>query len=584
MTQTASLTNKFTGKRHDLACSVVLGLVLGGTSFGSLATVGVREYSFLKGDLAPLIIVAATVGIFAITAIGGYAILRNIDRFLAWADRKEPLQKLPLAFDKRSIVLATVVILVLWIPYIVLQYPTAMNGDTYNQLYQFQTSSPTFYTTKGITVEESFVDHHPVFDTLVFGAFLSFGDLVGSQNLGLFAYSLFQCILMATGLALTCCYLDKLGVPKVLRLVLLAFCALFPPIPCWACVMVKDSLNSAVYIYFCLLVAEAVRSRGKVFDSKAMIVWFIVLGCLCILTKKSGAIVVALSAIALLVYLRSRWVALGCGLVVPLVVCFALVPAVVYPAIGGVAPGGKQEAFGFAFQQVITAMNENDDLADGEREALGKVLNVKKAQEKYRADLADPVKNRARDNATTEDYLRFIPAYFSIGVRHPVAYTASVFSIAGTLLTPGRTFSFFDTPEQEDSWIKNFTDNDTKGELHLTFDKPEPVKSWMKTASEGWRAFVRMLGPFQVPFNTGFYSGWIPLICLIICLFHDKRYAIALAPMLAYLLIIVLGPASSVRYMISFAYVTPLMLGLLCASLRIRAAQPAAVEDVQENE
>ena len=556
------------GRRHDAACSLVVGAVLAATSLGSLATVGVREYGALAGTGGPALIAAATLGIFAIVAVVCYALLRNAGRLFAWADGRDPLRALPLTCDARGIAQAAAIILVCWTPYIVLQYPVAMNGDTYNQLYQFQTSAPTFYSTEGVYVPESFVDHHPVFDTLVFGAFLSLGDAVGSQNAGLFAYSLCQCALIAAGLGATCCYLRKLGVPKAFQLAALAFCALFPPLPLWACVMVKDVLNAAVFIWFCLLVAEVVRTRGAAFESKGALAAYIVLGCLCILTKKSGAIVVVASSVALMAYVRGRWVALAAGAAVPLVVCFALVPAFVYPAIGGVAPGGKQEAFGFAFQQVITAMNEDDDLTDAEREALRAVLHVKQAQKAYVPELVDPVKNSARDEATAEDYLRFIPAYLSIGARHPLAYTASVFQICGTLITPGRTFTFFDTPEQEQSWVEGFAEADANGELHLAFYKPEPVKSWMSAASGAWRAFVPSLGPFQVFFNTGFYGGWIPLSCLVVCLFHDRRYAVALVPMVASVAILLVSPASSVRYMVALAFATPLTLGLACASLR----------------
>lgn len=559
------------GRCRDIACSLTLGAVLAATSFGSLVTVGVREYDALAGARGPLLIAAATTVIFLAVALLCYALLRNASRLLAWADAKDPLKRFPLTFDRRNIAFAALVIFICWIPWMILQFPVAMNGDTYNQLYQFQTSSPTLYTTTGQTVAESYIDHHPVFDTLLYGAFLTLGDVLGSQNAGLFAFSLFQCALIAMGLGLVCCYLERLGVSKLFRIISLAFCALFPPLPLWATDMVKDVTNAAMFVYFAVLVAEAVRSRGAVFGSKAMVVAYIVLGCLCILTKKSGVIVVGATSIALMLYLRTRWAALVSGLAVPILVAFALVPALVYPAIGGVAPGGKQEAFGFALQQVITAMNEGDDLADWEREAVAGVLDIDRAREKYKPDIADPVKNSALDDATAADYLRLIPAYFSIGLRHPLAYTASVFHIAGTLLTPGRTFTFADTPEQEDTWVAKFEKADAKGELHLTFDKPEPIDSWMKGFHDAWRALVPKLGPLQLFLNVGFYGGWIPLTCLAICLFRDRRYAVALVPMLAVIVVVLMSPASSVRYMLPLAFTTPLMLGLLCAALRPKA-------------
>lgn len=556
-------------RARDIVCSLVLGFVLGATSAGSLATVGVREMSFLaNSSQQTLIIAGAGIGIGLMMAAFCYVLLRNAERLITWADRKRPLRAIPLSFDGKGIAIATAIILVCWIPWIILQFPTAMNGDTYNQLYQFQTSAPTLYSTERVMVDESFVDHHPVFDTLVYGAFLALGDALGSQNAGLFAFSLLQCALIAFSLALTCCYLEKLGVPKLFRIISLAFCALFPPLPLWAMTMVKDTTNTCTFIFFCLIVAEAVRTRGQSFDSKAMVAAYIIVAILCILTKKSGALVVVAATIALMLYVRSRWLALALGLVVPLVVCFALVPATVYPLIGGVAPGGKQEAFGFALQQVVTAINEGDELAEWERDAVSKVLNIEKACKNYKPNIADPVKNSALDDATTADYLAFIPAYLSIGVRNIGPYTASVFQIAGVQITPGRTFTYVSTPMQTDEWVALFEEADTKGELHLTYTKPEPIASASEAFETWWRESVPKLGPFQAFINAGFYGGWIPLLCLVICLFKGRRYAVALVPMVAVIAIIFMSPASSVRYILPLAFTAPLMLGLLCAALR----------------
>ena len=556
-------------RRRDIACALVIGIVLAATSAASMATVGVREISALAGlPYRNLAIAGGACAICVLTAGLSYVLLRNAQRLLKWADGVRPITWLALRLDARSVAIASATVFVLWLPWIILQYPVAMNGDTYNQLYQFQTSAPTLYSTEQVMVSESFVDHHPVFDTLLYGAFLALGDAIGSQNAGLFAFSLVQCALFALALGLTCCYLERLGVAKPFRLASLAFCALFPPLALWAACMVKDSTNACMFVFFSLLVAEAVRTRGALFDSKRMVAAYIVVACLCILTKKSGMIVVGASTVALMLYVRSRWLALASGLVVPLAVCFAIVPLVVYPAIGGVAPGGKQEAFGFALQQVVTAVRDSDDLSAGEREALGKVVDLDRALKRYKPNIADPVKNSAHDEATTGDYLAFLPAYFSIGMRHPLSYAASVFHIAGTLITPGRTFTYESTPEQEQSWIDAFAKADSHGELHLTFSKPEPIASVAAAVEAFWRNAIPKLGPFQVFFNTGFYGGWIPLICLIMCLFNDRRWAIALVPALCAIAIILMSPASSVRYVLPLAYTAPLMLGLLCASLR----------------
>lgn len=558
-----------TTRTINAACALTLGMVLAAVTAASIATVGFREMStFSNPDNRHLLLAAISIVILAVTGTFTFFLLQKFGELYSWAENHSCCKRIRLSFNARSIAVASVIIFVCWIPWILLQFPCSMNGDTYNQLYQFQTSFPTLYSTINTTVNESFVDHHPVFDTLIFGAFLTVGDALGSQNLGLFAYSLFQCALTAIGLGITSCYLETLEVPKLFRIVSLLFCALFPPIPLWATCMLKDSLFSAIYIYYCLLVVEAVRTKGRLFSSAQKVVLYIGVASLCILTKKSGVLVVSISTLALLLYARSYWKSIALNFAIPLVFCLILVPMALYPAIGGVAAGGKQEMFGFAFQQVITAINDNDDLTDQERESVSKVLNIERARDRYKPNIVDPVKNSAVNSADTADYLDFLPAYFSIGTRHISSYTSSIFNVVGTLVAPGRTFTYFSTPEQTDDWKATFEKADSKHELHLNFNKPEPIASAAATVEKAWRVSIPKLGPFQVFFNVGFYGGWIPIICLIICLFKNKRWAIALIPAAVSLAIIVIGPASSVRYALPMLYTTPLMLGVLCTALQ----------------
>lgn len=77
-----------------------------------------------------------------------------------------------LTLNKRSILLTALVILACWLPWLACRYPVDFCRDTYLQLTQFMTDAPTYYTTQAIMLDTRFVDHHPVFDSLVFGFFL----------------------------------------------------------------------------------------------------------------------------------------------------------------------------------------------------------------------------------------------------------------------------------------------------------------------------------------------------------------------------------------------------------------------------
>jgi len=89
----------------------------------------------------------------------------------------------------------------------------------------------------------------------------------------------------------------------------------------------------------------------------------------------------------------------------------------------------------------------------------------------------------------------------------------------------------------------------------------------------GFESVYSWHSPLLFFFTLGFYGGWIPLICLVICLFYDRRCAVMLVPMIACCAILVIGPASGDRYVLPLLYATPIMMGLLChayAKARVR--------------
>lgn len=583
-----------TREKRKLACSVALGAVLSLESTAVCATYGVRKIAVFAGAHSVAALAAVAVGVFAVAAGLCFLLLSKADAVLGWAERVDWPRLSGGAFaggfSGKKVAVVAAIVFVCWLPWIILQYPCSMNGDTYNQLYQFQTSSPTLYTTVGVTVQESFVDHHPVFSTLIFGCFLTLGDALGSQNMGLFVYSLCQCALTAFALSTSCCYLERLGVPKVFRVVSVLFVALFPPIPQWATCMVKDSLNAPFFVLFALMYAEVLRTKGASLRSKRFLAAFFVVAFLFIVTKKSSALVFGAAMVVLIIVEHRSWTRSLLTAAVPLALGAAIVPALLYPAIGNVAPGGKQESFGFAFQQVVTAINDGTELSDSERETVSRVLDIERACGRIDPGLVDPVKNCCVRDATTSDYLAFIPAYFSIGLRDPGAYTSAVLNVNGPLIMPSRSFIYYSGPEQEETWVARFEGADTKGELHLDFAKPAELDAIAKRVQSVVEGIYAWHSPLLFFFTLGFYGGWIPLICLAICLFYDKRCAVALVPMLLCCAFLVIGPASGDRYVLPLLYATPLMMGLLCCayararSAHLQVAATAALNDADDRE
>ena len=133
------------------------------------------------GDVFFCIIVFAF--IWAIVVL----IIKYFQRFIFWCEKKsrqkprnnalcQLIAKIDLEFNRKSVLVAALVIVIFWTPWIVLSYPTVVAYDTMNQIYQFQTSAPTYYSTTQVFVDAEYIDHHPVFLSLVYGSVLWVGD------------------------------------------------------------------------------------------------------------------------------------------------------------------------------------------------------------------------------------------------------------------------------------------------------------------------------------------------------------------------------------------------------------------------
>lgn len=224
------------------------------TGFGKDFVVAVGFYLLL------FIVLVATVSFLFV----------KVPVFFRFTSKFDPLERLRITLDKgdRSIFVCWLAIFVCWIPWIILVYPADMNGDTINQLFQYSTDAPTWYTTLGISLENEYIDHHPMLDTLVFGLFLDLGTFLGSHNGGIFIYIILQAILLSGALALTCCYLSKLNVAKSIRIGLVLFVALFPPFAQFASTMPKDSLFCIFFLLFFICTVETFRTKGEAIKNR----------------------------------------------------------------------------------------------------------------------------------------------------------------------------------------------------------------------------------------------------------------------------------------------------------------------------
>ena len=558
--------------------AVVLAALCAGPVFAMAATASssfLAELPFLDiagGARREACYVFAAIAFIAVGALA-YLIFGNAARWMERLDGVRPPRFLQTHFDRRGILVTAAIIFICWIPVLIALYPCATTTyDTIDEIYQAFSEPPLWYFSTDTVVDASLIDHHPWFDTIVFGAFAWLGRLVGSVNIGLFCYGVVQTALTALALAAAICCLERLRIPAVLRLIALAFVILMPIYPATADTMQKDSLFSLALLAYALMYLEAFRTRGQALKNLRFLVGFGCVIALCILTKKTGIYAVGLSTIVLVIALKGVRIRALASYAAPAVVCMAILPALLFPALN-IAPGGNQEMLGILYQQTITVMKDDpESVTPAQRSAVNKVLDVKSALRDIEPHSIDYVKRWARQNATGDDLRGFLGAWMEIGASHPLEYMQSMAGCFGSLLVPSEGILLnYDVSQKG---IEYYSQHDAAigGSFTLDAKSPEATQVIAQSLYSFYLNVLRRVPVISLLFTMGFYDAWVPLFALIAVLYSRRRRdACALAPILANALFLIVSPTALSRYAICLVFLAVPAIGWALRCLREKA-------------
>lgn len=524
--------------------------------------------SWLPGNpLADALILAALALAFAALV---FLFLQHGSAIIERAAKSDPFPRLRLAFDRRSIAVGTFIIFCIWIPVMVLFYPCSSNHDFINQVYQYQATGQTYYTTLGTVVDAEFIDHHPIFDTLIYGWFISLGDALGSQNAGMFLFSILQNLGIAATLSLSVCYLERLGIPKPFRIGALAFAALFPFYPCFASSAMKDMLFVLGFTPFCICYIEAFRTHGAALRRKRFLMAFVLATGLCILTKKLGIYICVASLLVMIAALKGARLR-GTAVLLASVIAFSIAfPAAVYPLIGGVAPGGRQESLCFALQQTTSLLiNKPEAASEQDLETIERVLDTEAAKKDFKVALADGAKNHWRPEATTEDTIAYLKVWLKEGLANPKEYLMACAQCCGQMLIPSKQLVFpvdISDAGHFEKWGPHFSSVGEGYDIRL--ERPQALLEASKSLRKALLDGVGGIPVLNLVTTIAFYGAWIPFFCVAVCFINRKRDILALAPIMLSVCTLLISPGSLGRYVISLMFAIIPMAGWMLATFR----------------
>lgn len=354
--------------------------------------------------------------VFSLVAAGLFFVAANALFFL-W-DRislsKRPVDRF---WGEHTFFRCFLLICICWMPYLLISYP---GGTCVDSSYQIQQ----------ILGERPFSTQQPLLSTLLMGGFVLAGRALGSYNIGLFLFCLFQMMVCAGIFSYSLLILHRRKTACAAKYFLLAVYALVPTYGNYVSMMIKDTLFSAFCLLYLTILCQMVEEYRMGQVTRRRTLAYVATAVLTMLLRNNGFYVVLLTTIFLLAGLccgrgkkREKKQLYG--------ILALLLPVILYLGINaGLIAATKAEEettrgfLGIPFQQTARYLRDyGDEVTEGEREAIQGVINEYEILgEIYDPDIADPIVYKYKLDSTKEDLGRYFKAWAAMLFKHPLCY------------------------------------------------------------------------------------------------------------------------------------------------------------------
>lgn len=420
-----------------------------------------------------------------------------------------------------------------------------------------------------ITIQEEqilshqYIEHHPLAHTLLVEGFLRFGKVLGSANLGMGLYTLFQMLLLAFALAYGISVVGRFCKRRGTLLVLQLYAMFFPYHWYMALSTTKDTLFAAFCLLYLVLFFELLEEETQSVKKYISFVGTTVGMILYRNNAKFAVLPVAFLLFVVLILAKNRKLFIKLfalntiGFVMGVLVLTLLSKAVSATA------GDKREMLSIPIQQLSRVMVYHEEEVGEKDKALINDFLLDEAYRMYRPEIADPVKKHTYTYVFRYRFKEFMGTYLGLMRKYPGDYINAVLAVDAGYLYP------FD---ESHAWINVNGKDVGLGFIQTRFLDDELYKlsvyrdSKMPALRHLLEVFADRNMYLQLPvlryiFMPGCYLwAWIFVFGY---LWWKKKYKRMLPVIfvLAYLGTLLLGPTVQLRYLYPFMIALPFGMG-----------------------
>lgn len=463
----------------------------------------------------------------------------------------------------KSFLLTWLIIFVCWLPVFLAFYPGAFVYDAQDEYIQVAT--------------REFSTHHPLTHVLLLGGCVCFGNkFLGSYNIGIALYTLFQMLAVSGVLAYTVAWLRKFF-SRGMCIGIILFYSLFPVIPMYAVCSAKDTLFNAAFL---LMLVQMVKILEKSFLIKnvkmddvqtqrqkkislidALI--FVLASVAMMLLRNNGMMAYAVLLAGMVVWALIQWKKDRFWLRFAVMMLLSLVlycgADKTLTCVLNADDSGKQEMLTVPIQQLARTYKYSPEAFSQEEKELLFCYIPEDILAIYDADLSDLVKVHFNNEQFTEKPSEFLGLWLQKFIKKPITYLNAWFMTSYGYWYPDTIINVYGgqgrfTFQYEDSSYFGF-ETEQPGERDSKF--PWLEEQYRKMSLELYQQNVPGI---SMLFSPGFLL-WVFLGCVLISIY--RKWYMWLLPMASILLLwgtVILGPTFLVRYVLILWFALPLIL------------------------
>lgn len=309
-----------------------------------------------------------------------------------------------------------------WSVWILLVYPGLRGYDSGDMMAQYL-GLPALGQKAGVIW-----DHHPWFDTLLYGFFAKFGhDHLGAYVRGIYLLAVLQSVLAAFSFSLVFAWFRHSGLSRKWTLGVYWFVSLFPLYPLSTAAIAKDNTHAIFMVPWALMFLVLATDRLKKITSPWFFALFFLDGVLCALTIKIGLPIILVS-LFLLLFVRSqfprRLLVVLC-IIATIVFAGILPPRLLFHRLH-IIPGNASAAYVVPIGMLARVAHDHPDGATArEKKILSTYIDWpwEELGKRYSIDTTDNIVTTAgqgtRPGRPSQDVIR---VWRDIGRRYPKEY------------------------------------------------------------------------------------------------------------------------------------------------------------------